>query len=37
MAEGKSIHELKVGDTMEISKTINKTVAIDFAGARGTP
>lgn len=37
MTEGKPIRELKVGDTIEISKTINKPVVIDFDGARGTP
>lgn len=35
MAEGKSIHELKVGDSAQISKTITETVVNDFARAIG--
>ncbi len=35
MAEGKSIHELKVGDTGQISKTITEEVINDFARATG--
>jgi len=35
MAEGKSIHELKVGDFAEISKTITEADIIDFAKATG--
>jgi 3-hydroxybutyryl-CoA dehydratase len=33
--KGKSIHELKVGDTAEISKTITEAVINDFAKATG--
>jgi 3-hydroxybutyryl-CoA dehydratase len=35
MAEGKSIHELKVGDTAQISKIITEEVVNDFAKATG--
>ena len=35
MAEGKSIHELKVGDSAEISKTITETDINDFARVTG--
>jgi len=35
MAEGKSIHELKVGDSAEISKTITETDITDFAKVTG--
>jgi len=35
MVEGKSIHELKVGDSAEISKTITETDINDFAKATG--
>jgi 3-hydroxybutyryl-CoA dehydratase len=35
MAEGKSIHELKVGDSSEISKTITETDINDFAKVTG--
>lgn len=35
MAEEKSIHELKVGDSAQISKTITETVVNDFARAIG--
>ncbi len=35
MAEGKSIHELKVGDSAQISKTITEAVVNDFAKAIG--
>jgi 3-hydroxybutyryl-CoA dehydratase len=35
MAEGKSIHELKVGDSAEISKTITETDINDFARLTG--
>jgi len=35
MAEGKSIHELKVGDSAQISKTITETVVNDFARVTG--
>lgn len=33
--KGKSIHELKVGDSAQISKTISETVVNDFAKAIG--
>jgi 3-hydroxybutyryl-CoA dehydratase len=35
MAEGKSIHELKVGDSAEISKTVTETDINDFARVTG--
>jgi 3-hydroxybutyryl-CoA dehydratase len=35
MARGKSIHELKVGDSAEISKTITETDINDFARVTG--
>jgi len=35
MAEGKSIHELKVGDSAQISKTITETDINDFARVTG--
>ena len=35
MAEGKSIHELKVGDSAQIPKTITEAVVNDFAKAIG--
>ena len=35
MVEGKSIHELKVGDSAEISKTITETDINDFAKVTG--
>jgi len=35
MAEGKSIHELKVGDSAQISKTITEEVINDFARVTG--
>ncbi|MDI7260512.1 MAG: MaoC family dehydratase [Thermodesulfobacteriota bacterium] len=35
MAEGKSIQELKIGDTAEISKTVTETVVSDFARVIG--
>ena len=35
MAQGKSIQELKIGDTAEISKTITEAVISDFAKAIG--
>ena len=35
MSEGKSIHELKVGDSAQLSKTITETVIHDFAKATG--
>jgi 3-hydroxybutyryl-CoA dehydratase len=35
MAEGKSIHELKVGDSAQISKVITEEVVNDFARVTG--
>jgi 3-hydroxybutyryl-CoA dehydratase len=35
MVEGKSIHELKVGDSAQISKTITETDINDFAKVTG--
>ncbi len=35
MIQGKSIHELKVGDSAQISKTITEEVINDFARATG--
>ena len=35
MAEGKSIHELKIGDSAQISKTITEEVINDFAKVTG--
>ena len=35
MVEGKSIHELKVGDSAEISKVITESVVNDFAKVIG--
>jgi 3-hydroxybutyryl-CoA dehydratase len=35
MAEGKSIHELKVGDSAQISKMITEEVINDFARSTG--
>jgi 3-hydroxybutyryl-CoA dehydratase len=35
MNQGKSIHELKVGDSAQISKTITEEVINDFARATG--
>lgn len=35
MAEGKSIHELKIGDSAQISKTITEAVVNDFARVIG--
>ena len=35
MNQGKSIHELKVGDSAQISKTITETVVNDFARVIG--
>ena len=35
MAEGKSIHELKIGDSAQISKTITEAVVNDFARVTG--
>jgi len=35
MAEGKSIHELKIGDSAQISKTITEEVINDFARVTG--
>lgn len=35
MAEGKSIHELKVGDTAQISKVITEETVNNFAKAIG--
>jgi 3-hydroxybutyryl-CoA dehydratase len=35
IAEGKSIHELKVGDSAQISKTITETDINDFARVTG--
>jgi len=35
MSKGKSIYELKVGDSAQISKTITETVIHDFANATG--
>jgi 3-hydroxybutyryl-CoA dehydratase len=35
MTEGKSIQELKIGDSAQISKTITETVVSDFAKAIG--
>jgi 3-hydroxybutyryl-CoA dehydratase len=35
MAEGKSIHELKIGDSAQISKVITEEMIKDFAKASG--
>jgi 3-hydroxybutyryl-CoA dehydratase len=35
MIEGKSVHELRIGDSAQISKTITETVINDFARATG--
>ena len=35
MAEGKSIHELKIGDSAQFSKTITEEVINDFARVTG--
>lgn len=35
MAEGKSIHELKIGDSAQLSKVVSEEVVNDFAKAIG--